>query len=230
MSQTENQPVRRPPPRQEAIETFVDQYADCADKDLLAEMMVTVCRLARDGTDRGDLKLLSKAFKELRYAFKVFAPHRETRKVSIFGSARTPPDHPDYLQADRFARRMRQANWMVITGAGDGIMRAGHDGAGAEASFGVAIPLPFEQQTNDVLADADLHAMQAQHVGVGGGLDHIFGDAASLGPLSRDREDRDDPFLRTVASVNEVGARLARIEDRCVFAQEQVAVESLVAQ
>ena len=139
--------------RPEAIEAFLDTFADCDDKDLLAEMMVTVCRLASDGTDRGDLKLLTTAFKELRYAFKVFAPHRDTRKVSIFGSARTPTDHPDYLQADAFARRMGQEQWMVITGAGDGIMKAGHDGAGAEASFGVAIRLPFEQTTNDVIAD-----------------------------------------------------------------------------
>lgn len=138
--------------RQHAIEEFLRQFADCPDQDLLADMMITVCRLARDGTGRGELKLLSKAFKELRYAFKVFAPYEDIRKVSIFGSSRTPADHPDYLQADAFARRMREINWMVITGAGDGIMRAGHDGAGPAASFGVAIRLPFEQRTNTIIA------------------------------------------------------------------------------
>ena len=139
--------------RERAIDAFLEQYADSADRDLLAEMIVTVCRLAGDKTDRGDLKLLSRAFKELRYAFKVFEPYSDVRKVSIFGSSRTPIDHPDYAQADAFARRMRELHWMVITGAGDGIMRAGHDGAGPEASFGVAIRLPFEQRTNTIIAD-----------------------------------------------------------------------------
>jgi len=139
--------------RLKAIEKFVTRFADGPDRDLLAEMMVTVCRLAKDGTGRGELKLLTKAFKELRYAFKVFAPFSHIRKVSIFGSSRTPSDHPDYIQADKFARRMREESWMVITGAGDGIMRAGHCGAGREASFGVAIRLPFEQATNTIIAD-----------------------------------------------------------------------------
>jgi uncharacterized protein (TIGR00730 family) len=139
--------------RAKAIEEFLDKFAPSQDKDLLADMMVNICRLAADKTDRGELKLLNKAFKELRYAFKIFAPYSEVRKVSMFGSSRTPPDHPDYLQADKFARLMRKKNWMVITGAGDGIMRAGHYGAGREGSFGVAIRLPFEQRTNSIIAD-----------------------------------------------------------------------------
>jgi len=139
--------------RTQAIESFLDQFAPSKDKDQLADMMVTICRLAADKTDRGELKLLSKAFKELRYAFKVFAPYHDVRKVSIFGSSRTPPEHPDYIQADNFARLMRERHWMVITGAGDGIMRAGHLGAGRESSFGVAIRLPFEQRTNTIIAD-----------------------------------------------------------------------------
>lgn len=139
--------------RDRAIDDFLTQFASSPDRDLLAEILVTVCRLAKDGTGRGELKLLSRAVKELRYAFKVFAPFAAVRKVSIFGSSRTPIGHPDYVQADKFARRMREENWMVITGAGDGIMRAGHDGAGREASFGVAIRLPFEQKTNTIIAD-----------------------------------------------------------------------------
>lgn len=139
--------------RSQAIEDFIERFADCEDRELLADMLVTVTRLARDGTGRGELKLVSNSLKELRYAFKIFAPYENIRKVSMFGSSRTPIDHPDYIQADLFARRMREENWMVITGAGDGIMRAGHDGAGREASFGVAIRLPFEQKTNTVIAD-----------------------------------------------------------------------------
>jgi uncharacterized protein (TIGR00730 family) len=146
-------PAKRRSTRDLAIDEFLSRYADCPDRDLLAEMMVTVCRLAADETRRGELKLVSRALKELRYAFKVFAPYSEVRKVSIFGSSRTSVDHPDWAQANRFARHMREAGWMVITGAGDGIMRAGHSGAGPEASFGVAIRLPFEQRTNPIIAE-----------------------------------------------------------------------------
>ncbi len=143
----------RDPERERAIEEFLDRWAPSPNKKILGEMMVTICRLARDGTGRGELKMLNRAMKELRYAFKTFAPYQNVRKVSIFGSSRTPEGHPEYEAAVRFARRMREENWMVITGAGDGIMRAGHGGAGRDASFGVAIRLPLEQKTNDVIAD-----------------------------------------------------------------------------
>ncbi len=143
----------RDPEREKAISEFLDRWAPSEDKDLLAEMIVTVCRLARDKTNRGELKIINRAMKELRYAFKTFAPYSNVRKVSIFGSSRTPEGHPEYEAAVRFARRMREEKWMVITGAGDGIMRAGHGGAGREASFGVAIRLPLEQKTNPIIAD-----------------------------------------------------------------------------
>jgi uncharacterized protein (TIGR00730 family) len=137
--------------RDQAIADFLDHFADSPDRDLLADIMVTITRLAREGCDRGDLKLLTSSFMELRYAFKVFAPYSHIRKVSIFGSSRTPAGHPDYVQAESFARLMRLRNWMVITGAGDGIMGAGQAGAGRAASFGVAIRLPHEQKTNEVI-------------------------------------------------------------------------------
>ncbi|MHC4089102.1 MAG: LOG family protein [Planctomycetota bacterium] len=139
--------------RHRAINEFLEAYARGEDHDLLGEMMVTICRLSRDGCGRGELKILNTALKELRYGFKVFAPYAETPKVSIFGSSRTPQDHPQYLQAVKFAESMQKAGWMVITGAGDGIMRAGHHGATRKASFGVAIRLPFEQSTNTIIAD-----------------------------------------------------------------------------
>lgn len=137
--------------RDRAIQEFAARFLDGENRDLYQEMLVTVCRLARDGADRGDVKLLNKALAELRYAFKVFAPYRHTRKVSIFGSSRVPDDHPDFLAACDFAREMCARGWMVITGAGDGIMKAGHGGAGREASFGVAIRLPYEQKTNTII-------------------------------------------------------------------------------
>lgn len=139
--------------RDAAIIEFVERFAPGDNKDLMASMITTVCRLAKDNAGRGELKLINQALGELRYALRVFAPYRDIRKVSIFGSSRTPENHPDYEQAVKFAERMRRENWMVITGAGDGIMKAGHGGAGREASFGVAIRLPFEQRTNTIIAD-----------------------------------------------------------------------------
>lgn len=139
--------------RDAAINEFVNKFAPGADADLFAGMIKTICRMSRDETGRAELKLVERALGELRYAFKTFAPYEDIPKVSIFGSSRTRENHPDYIQAVKFAQRMRECNWMVITGAGDGIMKAGHGGAGAEASFGVAIRLPFEQKTNDIIAD-----------------------------------------------------------------------------
>ncbi|MEO0477777.1 MAG: LOG family protein, partial [Planctomycetota bacterium] len=119
---------------------------------ILRELMHTTTKLAADGADVGELKLLSRSLKELRYALKVFRPYKDIRKISIFGSARTPVDHPDYIAAADFARDMAMHEWMVITGAGDGIMRAGHDGAERQQSFGVSINLPFETNANDIIA------------------------------------------------------------------------------
>ena len=139
--------------RSAAIKEFLSKYAGSDDEDLLFQMLVTICRLAADGADRGDLKILNAALKELRYAFKIFTPYAEVPKVSIFGSSRTGEGHPEYLQAKKFAELIQEKGWMVITGAGDGIMRAGHHGASREASFGVAISLPFEQAANTIIAD-----------------------------------------------------------------------------
>jgi uncharacterized protein (TIGR00730 family) len=123
------------------------------DGDMVAEIVANSLKLLRDQTNRGDIKLINKSFKELRYALKIFAPYRDVRKVSIFGSARTREDHQDYQQAAQFGKLMADAGWMVITGAGGGIMAAGHGGAGADPSFGLAIRLPFEQKTNDFIAN-----------------------------------------------------------------------------
>jgi uncharacterized protein (TIGR00730 family) len=122
---------------------------------LVREIFHTAIKLIGDGADEGELKIISRSLKELRYALKVFRPYRDVRKVSIFGSARTPEDHPDYRAALKFSREISEKGWMVITGAGDGIMRAGIGGAGREASFGVSIRLPFETNANDFIAGDD---------------------------------------------------------------------------
>lgn len=119
--------------------------------DLLEMMQSTIARLGKDGTTRGDLKILSRTLRELRYAFKVFQPYRRRRKVTVFGSARTPATNPSYQQAVEFSRAMAKHGWMTITGAGEGIMEAGHVGAGKELSMGLNIQLPFEQSANHII-------------------------------------------------------------------------------
>src|SRR5262245_64221908 len=137
-------------PPQVTVEQLVLQLKETADK------------LIRDRANRGDVKLLSTALKELRYAFKVFAPYRHKRKVTIFGSARLPPDHAAYQQAVAFSRRIAEAGFMVITGAASGIMEAGHVGAGRERSIGVNILLPFEQEANPIIR-GDLKLMHLRY-------------------------------------------------------------------
>lgn len=127
--------------------------ADPFDAGLVRELITAALKLIPDGRGTGELKLMTAAMKELRYAYRVFGAYPEPHKVTIFGSARTPEDHPDYLAAVEFSRLMAQAGWMSITGAGDGIMKAGHEGPGRAASFGVAIRLPFETTANDVIVD-----------------------------------------------------------------------------
>src|SRR5438445_395008 len=124
-----------------------------SDEQLVQQIKETADKLIRDHCNRGDLKLLTTALKELRYAFKVFAPYRNHKKVTVFGSARMKPDHPAYQQAVEFGQRIAEAGFMVITGAASGIMEAGHVGAGRENSFGVNIMLPFEQEANAVIRD-----------------------------------------------------------------------------
>src|SRR5687768_5779521 len=132
----------------ELASQLIDELRYLPNGDLVGEIVANALKLLRDQTNRGDVKLIDKSFKELRYALKVFAPYRDLRKVSIFGSARTLESHDDYRQAAAFGKAMAAAGWQVITGAGGGIMAAGHGGAGADPSFGLAIRLPFEQKTN----------------------------------------------------------------------------------
>lgn len=136
---------RRPQPADDPIRKDVDS------QDLYRVMRHTIDRLEHDKTARGDLKILSRTLRELRYAFTVFRPYRRRRKVTIFGSARTKPDHPEYQAGVEVGRRFAEHGWMVITGAGGGIMEAGHRGAGREASMGLNIMLPFEQSANDYI-------------------------------------------------------------------------------
>jgi uncharacterized protein (TIGR00730 family) len=121
------------------------------------ELLTTVLKMFEDRADLGDLKIANRSLKELRYAFKVLSPYRDTPKVTVFGSARTPADSPVSRQARSFAERIVKEGWMVVTGAGAGVMGAAQEGAGREASFGLNIRLPFEQEVNPWIAsDAKL--------------------------------------------------------------------------
>ena len=116
------------------------------------ELLVTAIRMAEEPLSRLDRKLINASVKEMRYAFNVFSKYRDRKKVSVFGSARTPTGDPNYELAKELGRRMAEAGWMVVTGAGPGIMSAANEGAGQESSFGVNIVLPFEAKPNPFIA------------------------------------------------------------------------------
>lgn len=139
------------PPWRQRIHELIEQAGGGHNPDLVADIIANALKLLRDVEDRGDVRVIQTAVRELRYAFKLFAPYHGVRKVTMFGSARTPPTHAQYQQAKSFARKISQAGWMVITGAGPGIMQAGHEGAGPERSFGANIRLPWEQAANPVI-------------------------------------------------------------------------------
>jgi hypothetical protein len=166
-------PMRNPPPgsgRPSFHSSFQHVHDDAAADDrqsigvehLAQQIRETADKLLRDGATRGDIKLLSTALKELRYAFKVFTPYRHLRKVTIFGSARLPESHAAYAATVEFSRRVAEEGWMVITGAARGIMEAGHVGAGREKSIGVNILLPFEQEANPIIR-GDLKLMHLKY-------------------------------------------------------------------
>ena len=127
----------------DATVPFAEQY--------VALIKEVADKLLADRADPGDVKLLAHALRELRHCLRVFKDYRGVRKVTVFGSARTPPDHPAYRAAVEFGRLIAAAGWMVITGAAAGIMEAGHVGAGRDKSFGLNILLPFEQTANAVI-------------------------------------------------------------------------------
>ncbi|MEO8603484.1 MAG: LOG family protein [bacterium] len=118
---------------------------------LVDEMLATARALEPSGANIGELKLVTRALEELRAGFEMFAPYREVRKVSTFGSARTLENDPYFRLAEQFSRVIADAGFMVITGAGGGIMEAAQRGAGRERSFGVNIRLPFEQHANPII-------------------------------------------------------------------------------
>jgi uncharacterized protein (TIGR00730 family) len=133
------------------IEELVAYKGGGHNPEAVGDIIESALKLLSDVKDSGDVRVIQTAMRELRYAFRLFAPYADKRKVTIFGSARTLPTKVEYQQAVEFGRKIAAAGFMVITGAGGGIMHAGHEGAGLENSFGANIRLPWEQGANPLI-------------------------------------------------------------------------------
>ena len=136
----------------EAIDRLMALVGDIQHTEIVREMILASLKAGQENTGEADLKLMNSSLKEMRFTSKVFGPYQDTRKVTVFGSARTRPEEPLYAMAHDLGRQLVESGYMVITGGGPGIMQAVNEGAGPEHSFGVNIRLPFEQLPNPVIA------------------------------------------------------------------------------
>ena len=134
------------------VSDLLDKSEINLNRRLIAELVKESLQLGNDATSTLNLKIVSAAIAEMREAFAMFAPFSERKKVTIFGSARTTKNDPVYKQTQAVAAKLASDGWMVVTGAGPGIMEAGMSGAGREMSIGVSIRLPFETSANEVIA------------------------------------------------------------------------------
>lgn len=141
------------PELQKRIQELIQYKGGGYNEEDVADIIENALKMLADVKDSGDVRIIKIALRELRYAFRLFAPYTGKRKVTIFGSARLDPSAPEYQQAVEFGKQISKAGFMVITGAGSGIMQAGHEGAGPAKSFGVNIRLPWEQAANPVIAE-----------------------------------------------------------------------------
>ncbi|WP_309065206.1 TIGR00730 family Rossman fold protein [Microbacterium sp.] len=144
------------------LAALLDDAGIRVDRPLVARMLQTALMLGIEHTGRLDLKIASSALSEMRDAFLLFQPFHEVPKVTVFGSARTRHDDPLYLQARDVAAALAADGWMVVTGAGPGIMQAAAEGAGARMSLGVSIRLPFEEKANSIVSE-DAHVVSMKY-------------------------------------------------------------------
>ena len=151
MKRTERPPTD--PELKRRIQALIEYRGGGYNEESVADIIENALKLLKDVQDSGDVRVIQTASRELRFAFKLFAPYAHVRKVAMFGSARTQPSRAEYQQAVGFGRKIAAAGFMVITGAGGGIMQAGHEGAGPEMSFGANIRLPWEQSANPVIRE-----------------------------------------------------------------------------
>ena len=127
------------------------------DRRQIARLLDAVEELVRGRASSLDVKIASAALQEMEDAFEMFAPYRGQRKITIFGSARISAGSPVYSLTVEVARRLADEGFMVVTGAGPGLMEAGMVGAGREKSIGVSIRLPFESSANDIIINDEKH-------------------------------------------------------------------------
>lgn len=144
-------PSDLPSSMQADLATVFEQMPHLEHGKLIRQVLETILRMMGREADRLDWKILHHALLDMEQGFQVFYPYRHTRKITIFGSARTGAVSPDYMLAEQFAKQVTELGFMVMTGAGGGIMEAGNAGAGSEHSFGLNIQLPFEQGANPVM-------------------------------------------------------------------------------
>ena len=144
------------------IDALLDDLGVAANRTLITRILLSGIQLGQDRTDRLDLKIASSALSEMRNAFQLFAPYSDVPKVTVFGSARTRQDDRLYLTARDVASELAERGWMVVTGAGPGIMQAAAEGAGEKMALGVSIRLPFEEKPNAVVAK-DAHSVEMKY-------------------------------------------------------------------
>ena len=152
-----NKPSKRGtgnPETDDKLVELLDQLDVKHNRDQIYEIMASVATMATEDLERLDLKITNTAVQEMHEAFRIFEPYGKAPKVTMFGSARTAPTDPLYIQARQTAQLLAEKGWMVVTGAGPGIMAAGMEGAGRDMSMGINIRLPFEQSANQFI-DAD---------------------------------------------------------------------------
>ncbi len=130
------------------LTALIEQLPSLEHQKWIERALSVIRRLSKEEIERLDWKILTTSMEDMERAFQIFYPYRHVRKVTIFGSARIAESTPEYKLAAEFARYLAEEGFMVMTGAGGGIMQAGNEGAGAENSFGLNIRLPFEQGSN----------------------------------------------------------------------------------
>jgi uncharacterized protein (TIGR00730 family) len=138
-------------PVDQVIQELIGLLGDIPRPEIVREMIIASLKAGQEDDGAVDLKLMNTSLKEMRFTAKVFGPYRHTRKVAVFGSARTRSEETTYKMAISLGQKLAESGYMVITGGGPGIMQAVHEGAGPEYSFGVNISLPFEQKANPVI-------------------------------------------------------------------------------
>jgi uncharacterized protein (TIGR00730 family) len=135
------------------IESLLDDLAEDTAmsperRDLLRDLLARVVMVAEADADTDDLRVAVTAVDELLEAFMLFERWQDRKKLTIFGSARTKVDSPLFEMTRELARAMAERDWIIVTGAGPGIMEASSMGAGMDHTLGVNIKLPFEQNAN----------------------------------------------------------------------------------